>query len=59
MSTPVPPVTPVEPQLAQVDATVLIERRKFPRELPKPEVRELDSDSAWQAFQESIAPEES
>lgn len=51
-----------QPQAAQQDsppaasqesiqASVIAERRRFPRELPKPDVVELDSDSAWQAFQ--------
>jgi len=34
-----------------IHASVIAERRRFPRELPKPDVVELDSDSAWQAFQ--------
>ncbi|MBC7917060.1 MAG: hypothetical protein H7Y28_04530 [Rhodoferax sp.] len=34
-----------------VQASVIIERRRFPRELPKPDVVELNSESAWQAFQ--------
>lgn len=45
------PATP--PQTAQ--ASVIAERRKFPRELPKPDVVELNSDSAWQAFQASFS----
>jgi hypothetical protein len=33
------------------ESSVIAERRRFPRELPKPDVVELDSDSAWLAFQ--------
>jgi hypothetical protein len=36
-----------------IASSVIAERRRFPRELPKPDVVELDSDSAWLAFQAS------
>lgn len=41
------------------DPTVFKERRRFPRELPKPDVVELNSDSAWLSFQAAseAAPE--
>lgn len=54
--TPHPPhATPQQPPPEatpeSIRASVIVERRRFPRELPKPDVVELNSDSAWLPFQ--------
>lgn len=50
-------VSPPAASQESAQASVIAERRKFPRELPKPDVVELDSDSAWQAFQATSGAE--